>query len=161
MTQTILVLAEEALTHPDLLNLQTLQGDEPAEVVILIPEERNESVLGQFFRHLGLLEVGEAFRSFSADDRRQDEVEARTALTESLELLTREGFSASGHTTTGDPVDALVEEAGRRAAVQAMVITRPHALADTFHKDWANQAQDKLGIAVLHVYAGTGFIGDS
>ncbi|THJ67027.1 hypothetical protein E8P82_06160 [Arthrobacter echini] len=161
MTQTILVLTEEALTHPDLLNLQTLQGDDPAEVMVLIPEERDESVLGQFFRHLGLLEVGEAFRSFSADDRRQDRVDARTALEESLHLLSTEGFSATGRTTTGDPVDALVDEANGRSPVQAMVITRPHALADTFHTDWANQAQDKLGIAVLHVYSGTGFIGDS
>jgi hypothetical protein len=41
------------------------------------------------------------------------------------------------------------------------VITRPHAVADTFHTDWANKAQDQLGVPVLHLYAGSGFIGDS
>ena len=53
---------------------------------------------------------------------------------------------------------AKVKELG---AGQAVVITRPHAVADTFHTDWANKAQDKLGLPVLHLYAGSGFIGDS
>ncbi len=161
MSQTILVLTEEALTPADLLNLRTLQGDDPADLVVLIPEDRNESVLGEFFRHLSLLEVGEAFRSFSPDDRRHDEAAARAAVEESLRLLTREGFTARGRTTTGNPVDALVAEAAAGGAAQAVVITRPHAMADTFHTDWANRAQDKLGIAVLHLYSGSGFIGDS
>jgi hypothetical protein len=161
MSQTILVLTEEALTPADLQNLRTLQGDEPADVVVLIPEDRNESVLGEFFRHLSLLEVGEAFRSFSAGDRHHDEVTARTAVDQSLRLLGAEGFTARGRTTTGNPVDALVEEAAAEGASQAVVITRPHAVADTFHTDWANRAQDKLGIAVLHLYSGSGFIGDS
>lgn len=161
MTQTILVLSEVALTLPDLRNLQTLQGDEPAEVVVLIPEDDSESVLGEFFRHLSLLEVGEAFRSFSADDTRHDTAAARTALEESLRLLEDEGFAARGRTTTGNPVDAVVGEAATSGAAQAVVITRPHAMADTFHTDWANRAQDKLGIAVLHLYSGSGFIGDS
>ncbi|MHA7189817.1 hypothetical protein ACX80N_05905 [Arthrobacter sp. MDT2-16] len=161
MTQTIIVLAEEALTRPDLVNLRTLEGDDPADVVVLIPEDRNESVLGEFFRHLSLLEVGEAFRSFSPDDRRHDEDAARSALAASLRLLTDEGFAARGRTTTGNPVEALVQEAADTAASQAVVITRPHAMADTFHTDWANRAQDKLGIPVLHLYSGSGFIGDS
>ncbi|MEG9248427.1 hypothetical protein V6S67_10050 [Arthrobacter sp. Soc17.1.1.1] len=161
MTETILVLTEEALTQPDLANLRSLQGEESADVVVLIPEDRDESVLGEFFRHLSLLEVGEAFRSFSADDRKHDETEARTALESSLRLLTDEGFTARGRTTTGNPVDALVQEAADTGAAQAVVITRPHAVADTFHRDWANRAQDKLGIAVLHLYSGSGFIGDS
>ncbi|BBE22957.1 hypothetical protein MN0502_18400 [Arthrobacter sp. MN05-02] len=155
------MLTEEALTHPDLRNLRTLQGEDPAELVVLIPEDRNESVLGEFFRHLSLLEVGEAFRSFSGDDRRDDEAAARTALDSSLRLLRDEGFAARGRTTTGNPVDALVREATESGAEQAVVITRPHAVADTFHTDWANRAQDKLGIAVLHLYSGSGFIGDS
>ncbi|WP_434994116.1 hypothetical protein [Arthrobacter sp. Ld5] len=162
MTQTILVLSEEALTSPDLRNLQTLRGeDELVEIVLLIPEDTGESVLGEFFRHLGLLEVGEAFRTFSSDDRRHDEVAAREALATSLQLLADEGFPARGRTTSEDPVDAMIQEAAASGATQAVVITRPHAMADTFHADWASKAQAKLGIAVLHLYSGSGFIGDS
>ncbi|PPB50442.1 hypothetical protein C4K88_00610 [Arthrobacter pityocampae] len=162
MTQTILVLSEEALTDPDLRNLRTLQGeDEPTEIVVLIPEDSNEPVLGEFFRHLGLFEIREAFRSFSADDRRHDENTAREALATSLRLLEDEGFTARGRTTSGDPVDAMLQEAEAGGATQAVVITRPHAMADTLHADWASKAQSKLGIAVLHLYSGSGFIGDS
>lgn len=161
MTQTILVLTEEALTPADLLNIRTLAGEDPADVLVLIPEDRDESVLGEFFRHLSLLEVGEAFRSFSSDDDRQDRAEARAALEESLAALRGDGFAANGRTTTGNPVDALVREATASGATQAVVITRPHAVADTLHTDWANRAQEKLGIAVLHLYSGSGFIGDS
>ncbi len=160
MTQTILVLTEEALTPPDLTNLQTLQGEEPAEFVVLIPEDRDESVLGRFFHHLSLLEVGDAFRSLSAQEH-DDEATAQEALESSFRLLEAEGFTARGRTTTGNPVDALVQEVADSGAAQAVVITRPRAVADTLHTDWANKAQDKLGIAVLHLYSGSGFIGDS
>ena len=112
MTQTILVLSEEALTGPDLRNLQTLRGeDELVEIVVLIPEDAGESVLGEFFRHLSLLEVGEAFRTFSSDDRRHDEAAAREALEVSLQLLADGGFTARGRTTSENPVDAMIEEA--------------------------------------------------
>lgn len=162
MTQTILVLSEEALTGPDLRNLQTLQGDEQlVEIVVLIPEDASESVLSEFFRHLSLFEVGEAFRTFSPDDRRHDEATAREALATSLRLLEDEGFTARGRTTGENPVDAMIQEAKASGATQAVVITRPHAMADTFHTDWASKAQAKLGIAVLHLYSGSGFIGDS
>ena len=42
-----------------------------------------------------------------------------------------------------------------------LVITTPHAVEDTFGTDWANEAQDRLGVPVLHLYSGSGFIGDS
>ena len=63
--------------------------------------------------------------------------------------------------TTLDGVSALVDYVERHPADRAVVITTPHAVADTFHTDWANRAQDKLGIPVLHLYSGSGYIGDS
>jgi len=58
-------------------------------------------------------------------------------------------------------VNGLVTRVKALGAGQAVVVTRPHAIADTFHTDWANKAQDLLGLPVLHLYAGSGFIGDS
>lgn len=161
MSQTILVLTEEALTRADLTTLRAVQGEEPAEFVVLVPEDRDESVVAGFFRHLSLLEVGEAFRSLSGEDPREEKATAEAALQESLRVLSADGLHGRGRTATGSPVDALVQEAADCAATQAVVITRPDALADTFHTDWASKAQDKLGIAVLHVYSDSGFIGDS
>jgi hypothetical protein len=40
-----------------------------------------------------------------------------------------------------------------------MVVTSPHAVEDTFHRDWASKARESLGVPVLHVYAGSSFLG--
>ena len=45
----------------------------------------------------------------------------------------------------GGAVNGLVAKVKELGAGQAVVITRPHAVADTFHTDWANKAQDQLG----------------
>lgn len=161
MSQTIVVLTEEALTDADALNLQKLQGDDAAEFLLLVPEDRNTSVVGEFLHHLSMLELAEAFRGLSKDEAQEDAPAPATALQISLETAMRHGLAAHGRTVAGNAVKALVAAAGETDASQAVVITRPHAVADTFHRDWANQAQDQLGIAVLHLYSGSGFIGDS
>jgi hypothetical protein len=163
MSQTILVLTEEALQDADVKNLRTLQGEEDAEFVILIPVDRNKSVLGEFFRHLSLLEFGQAFRDVVGKDQavEQPESTAHDALEASLRLADAAGLAARGYTVGDNAVEEFVRAAADENAVQAVVITRPHAMADTFHTDWANQAQGHLGIPVLHLYSGSGFIGGS
>ena len=39
------------------------------------------------------------------------------------------------------------------------VITYPHAVEDTFHRDWASRARDELHVPVLHLYSGTSALG--
>ena len=48
----------------------------------------------------------------------------------------------------------LVEEVRRLNAREVVVVTEPHAVEDTFHKDWASKAREVLGLPVLHIYAG-------
>ena len=60
----------------------------------------------------------------------------------------------------GDPVGALKKEVGADGETQeVIVVTQPHAVEDTFHRDWASRAREVLGVPVLHVYAGSSFIG--
>jgi hypothetical protein len=44
-------------------------------------------------------------------------------------------------------------------AGEVVVVTRPHAVEDTFHTDWASRARERLGVPVLHVYAGSNWVG--
>jgi hypothetical protein len=40
-----------------------------------------------------------------------------------------------------------------------VVVTYPHALEDTFHRDWASRAREELHVPVLHLYSGTSELG--
>jgi hypothetical protein len=55
---------------------------------------------------------------------------------------------------------ALQKEVGAEGETQEVIIvTSPHAVEDTFHRDWASRAREVLGVPVLHVYAGSSFLG--
>ena len=162
MEETIVVLAEVPLTEADAAHLSALVDGDDAAYTVVIPEDRHTNVLGEFLHHLSLLEFSEAIHGLS---HRPSDNEARVsadhALQSSLDALRGAGLKADGLTAGGNAVDMMVNTVRERGARQAVVITRPHALADTLHRDWANRAQDKLGVPVLHLYAGSGFIGDS
>jgi hypothetical protein len=96
-----------------------------------------------------------------APDPTQERAKAAETLSVSLAALEGLGSGVTGEVVDGGAVSGLVSKVRETGAAQAVVITRPHAVADTFHTDWANKAQDQLGVPVLHLYAGSGFIGDS
>ena len=162
MEESIVVLAEVPLTDADAAHLSALVDGSDAVYTVLIPEDRHTNVLGEFLHHLSLLEIGEALHGLSHRPS-EDEVRvtADQALQTSLDALRGAGLRADGVTARGKAVESMVSMVKEREARQAVVITRPHAVADTLHRDWANRAQDQLGIPVLHLYAGSGFIGDS
>lgn len=162
MEETIVVLAEVPLTDADAANLSSLVDGGDADYTVVVPEDRHTNMLGEFLHHLSLLEFSEAFQGLSHRPSEEEvRVSADQALESSLSVLRGAGLRADGLTARGNAVDMLVSTVGERGARQAVVITRPHAVADTFHRDWANRAQDLLGVPVLHLYAGSGFIGDS
>lgn len=163
MTSTIVVLTEESLVPRDIQNLRELVGEAPARFEVLVPADPGRNLLVDVLDNLSLLEFSAAFRNLTGDrPSKAEEVKAAvTELAESLEALQAAGLEATGTVTGEDPVAAVVETAKRTSADQVVVITTPHAIEDTFRTDWANEAQDRLGVPVLHLYSGTGFIGDS
>lgn len=163
MSETIVVLTEEPLNDGDVRNLATLQGGEPTEFLVLVPEDTHRNLLADFLDHLSLLEVGQAFRDLvkGQPDARKARATAEESLKASLHLLASAGLSAEGRIVGDEAVPDFVKAVQSAGSRQAVVITTPHAVADTFHTDWANQAQDKLGVPVLHLYSGSGYIGDS
>lgn len=87
-----------------------------------------------------------------------DRVGAASAMGASVTALREQGVQAEGEVVTGDPVSALRTDVDAGAA-EVIIVTRPHAVEDTFHTDWASKARDILGVPVLHVYAGSSFLG--
>ena len=57
-----------------------------------------------------------------------------------------------------DPVAALDAEV-QAGAEEVVIVTAPHAVEDTLHRDWASVARERLGVPVLHVYADSSWVG--
>ncbi len=162
MSDPIVILTEEPLGADDRVNIETLIAGGDAPLLILVPANTERHLVVDFLENLSLLEIAKAFRELTAHSNPAVErAEAADTLAASLAALAGLGGGVSGEVVEGKAVDGLVAKVKELSAGQAVVITRPHAVADTFHTDWATKAQDKLGLPVLHLYAGSGFIGDS
>jgi len=162
---TILLLTEEALTAPDAQRLIALHAGEPIHYRVLVPADVERSLLVDVLDHLSMLELRQALEAARGDDDSPTRAQASQALTQSVGALRSaldgtEGATADGTIIEGDPVAALQAAAGADAATsEVVVVTRPHAVEDTFHRDWASRARSVLGLPVLHVYAGSSFLG--
>jgi len=158
VTASIVLLTEQALTAEDARRIVAVHADDPARYRVLVPADTQRSLLADVLDHLSLLELREALdavRHPGADDR----VGAAKALDESVTALRSVGVEADGAVVVGDPVDALRTELAAPGFDEVVVVTRPHAVEDTFHTDWASRARQALGVPVLHVYAGSSWVG--
>jgi hypothetical protein len=163
MSDPIVILTEEPLGADDRVNIERLVDGGDAPLVVLVPANTERHLLVDFLENLSLLDIAKAFRELTshAPDPDSERAAAAETLTVSLNALAGLGGGVTGEVVDGGAVQGLVAKVKDLGAGQAVVITRPHAIADTFHTDWANKAQDQLGLPVLHLYAGSGFIGDS
>jgi hypothetical protein len=159
---SIVLLTEEALTTADAERLTRLHADEEVRYRVLVPADVERNLLADVLDHLSLFQLREALEAVRGDDDQPDvgRAEAATALAESLAALAGLGVVAEGSVVEGDPVSELQKAVVADADTQeVIVVTRPHAVEDTFHTDWASRARELLGVPVLHVYAGSSFLG--
>ncbi|MDR6989324.1 hypothetical protein J2Y66_003839 [Paenarthrobacter nitroguajacolicus] len=163
MSDPIVILTEEPLGPDDRVNIAKLVDGGDVPLVVLVPANTERHLLVDFLENLSLLDIAKAFRELTSQspDPEVERAEASDTLAASLAALAGLGGGVTGEVVDGDAVAGLVAKVRALDAAQAVVVTRPHAIADTFHTDWANKAQDQLGLPVLHLYAGSGFIGDS
>jgi hypothetical protein len=153
-TPTIIVLTEEALRSVDVDKIVGLHEDEQPTYRVLVPADTRRNLLSSFLNHLSLFEMREALESLRPVDRVTARSDADTALTTTLAPFERHEVVATGEITADDPMPALVDEVSRLGAREVVVVTEPHAVEDTFHRDWASRARESLGVPVLHMYAG-------
>ncbi len=164
MSDSIIILTEEPLGAVDVENITDLyDAGADVDLVLLVPADTKRNLFVDVIDQLTMLDLPGALRELreKAPDKQTARAEAQDILDTSLAALRVGGAKASGRVADGDAVASLVDEVRTSNARQAVVVTRPHAVADTFRHDWATQAQRKLGLPVLHLYVGSGFIGDS
>lgn len=159
---TVVVLTEEAFGDVDARNVAQLHAGEAVRHVVLVPADTRRSVLADLLDHLSLGELRAALGAVreGQPDPARAHAEAEAALAATLAALAAEGLSATGRVVGDDPLPDVRATLGSEPdARELVVVTRPHAVEDTFHTDWASRARDELGVPVLHVYAGSTRLG--
>ena len=161
MADLIVILTEQALGAGDAGRILTLHEGEELSYHVLVPADTERNLLVDVVDHLSMLHLREALDAVRHREPKGDaaRASAQQSLESSLEALRALGKDAQGEVTTDDPMPAVKAEVERLGAREVVVVTRPHAVQDTFHRDWASRARDLLGVPVLHVYAGTTFLG--
>lgn len=161
MTDVILVLTEQALDAQDAARIAELHEGEELSYRVLVPADTERNLLADVVDHLSLGELRAALNAVRGREPKADQARANAqeALTASLGALRGLGAEVEGEVTQDDPLPALSNAVTAYGAREVVVVTRPHAVEDTFHRDWASRARERLGVPVLHVYAGTTFLG--
>lgn len=157
----VVLLVEQALSTADAAQVRSLHEElveEGQEVTyrVLLPIH---DAAARIEAAMGSLAGGELLTSpavtMSEVDLESVRDECRRAsdaeLEQTLARLRAVGATATGRVITEPPVDALAAEVTAIDGREAIILTRPHVVAEFFHLDWTSQARRKLGVPVLHL----------
>ncbi|MBU4336368.1 MAG: hypothetical protein KJ548_07325 [Actinobacteria bacterium] len=161
MTETIVVLTEDALADADVAHLLELHPQDEVDYRVLVPADTDQPLLATVLDELGLGDLRDALRR--AVGREPDAGRARATAGERLERTLHElaaaGRTATGEVTQDDPLPALKAAVADGDVREIVVVTYPHLVEDTLHTDWASRAREELKVPVLHLYSGTSELG--
>jgi hypothetical protein len=157
-TYDVVLLVEQALTSADAQQVRSLHSEieDPVVYHVLLPLE---DAAARIEASLGTLGAGDlmAAPALAMNDvdiealRRECEENSSSELQQTLTALAAAGGKATGKVTSEPPVDALARLVSAVDAREAIILTRPHIVAEFFHVDWTSRARRKLGVPVLHL----------
>lgn len=157
-TYAVVLLVEQALSAVDAQQVHSLHEDITDRVVyhVLLPLE---DASARIEASLGALGAGDVMASpaLAMNDidieavREESRERSRRDLESTLAALRASGAEATGSITSAPPVDALVEKVSEVDGREAIILTRPHVVAEFFHVDWTSRARRKIGVPVLHL----------
>ena len=160
MSQTydVVLLVEQELTAADAAQVRSLHEgiDEPVVYHVLLPLE---DAAARIEAAMGSLAAGEVMASpamvMSDVDleavRRDCRERSDAELAHTLGALSAAGATATGEVVTEPPIDALGAKVAAVDGREAIILTRPHVVAEFFHVDWTSRARRKIGVPVLHL----------
>ena len=153
------VVVERPLSRVD-AELVTGLHDEGAESVhihVVVPEHAHarpvEAVLHDVAMSQGLIVPGDS--PAPPDD--EHHVEALDVLGETLRRLRAAGAHADGEIAApGTTLEVLEERVGKGIVDEVVVMTRPHLVRETLHRDLASMCRKRLGVPVLRLFPHSG-----
>lgn len=155
----VVLLIEQELSAADALQVRSLHEglDDPVTYHVLLPME---DAAAQIEASMGSLTAGEIMTAPSVGMSEVDleavrkDCEERSARELAGTVAALRGAGAiigSSTVITGPPIDALAEKIATVDGREAIILTRPHVVAEFFHLDWSSRARRKLGVPVLHL----------
>ena len=157
-TYAVVLLVEQALTPADAAQVHSLHEglDEPVTYHVLLPLEdasaRVEAAMGSLAAGEVMASPAMASGEVDVDAVRQDcKDRADEDLAATLASLAASGAAATGEVVSKSPVEALVDKVGEVDGNEAIILTRPHVVAEFFHVDWTSRARRRLGVPILHL----------
>ena len=161
MSTRIVILAEDSLGPADVEHIASLHTSD-VEYHVLVPADTERNLLVSLIDHLSLGELRAALDDVLRREPKQLRAVATAGeqLAASLAALRSAGLQADGEVVDDDPLPALRAAVGDDSDdTEVVVVTLPHALEDTFRRDWASRAREELQVPVLHLYLGTSRLG--
>ncbi len=154
----VVLLVEQELSLQDARQIRGLHEsiEDPVRYHVLLPVEdaaaRVETAMGSLAAGEVLAAPALAFGDIDTEEIQRELLErSRHELDETLSRLTEAGADATGHVVSVDPIDALAAKVSDLKASEAIILTRPHVVAEFFHVDWTSRARRKIGVPVLHL----------
>ncbi|MCW2797900.1 hypothetical protein [Nocardioides sp.] len=154
----VVLLIEQALSPADARQVCSLHEniDDPVTYHVLLPMEdaaaRIEAAMGSLSGGEMLATPTLGMGDVDLDAVRKDSEERSTAdLEQTITALRNAGGTVTGKVITGPPIQALADEVAAVDGREAIILTRPHVVAEFFHLDWSSQARRKIGVPVLHL----------
>jgi hypothetical protein len=157
-TYDVVLLVEQAMSKQDAEQVRSLHNEIADQVIyhVLMPLEdaaaRVEASVGMLgagdvMSAPGLALTEEELAAVREECRERSDHD----LTTTLSALAAAGATVKGAVTGAPPVDALADKVTEVGAREAIILTRPHVVAEFFHVDWTSRARRKLGVPVLHL----------
>jgi hypothetical protein len=157
-TYDVVLLVEQPLSVLDAKQVRGLheEVEDPVRYHLLLPVEdaaaRVESAMGSLAGGEMLASPIPALDPADVQAVQRDLLDqARNDVSECVKRILAAGGDATGEVVTIDPVDALIAKVKEVSAAEAIILTRPHVIAEFFHLDWTSRARRKLGVPVLHL----------
>jgi hypothetical protein len=154
----VVLLIEQALSEQDAAQVHSLHEglDQQVTYHVLLPLEdaaaRIESAMGSLTAGDMLASPTMPMSEVDIEAVRKDcEDRSRTELTSTLDALAKSGAIARGEIVTDPPIDALAAKVAAVDGREAIILTRPHVVAEFFHVDWTSKARRRLGVPLLHL----------
>jgi len=157
-TYDVVLLIEQALSTQDALQVRGLHDevDEPVRYHVLLPVEdaaaRVESAMGSLAASEVLASPALVMNDVNIEEVQRELLDrCREDMANCLRRLTEAGADAVGEVVSIDPIDALAAKVSSVDAREAIILTRPHVVAEFFHMDWTSRARRKIGVPCLHL----------